>query len=230
MKKLVIGIIIAIIVIGGIAAAIATDVIDLDDDKDKKEEVEEEPETVVAVIKANLTSVKVYDNITFDASGSQGNITTYIWDFGDNNKGDNVTEIHSYSNGGRYLVNLTVMSDSGATNSTTIYIGVTYHQEENGTFILLPDSDNATVPVEEGASDMNITLTLTPWIGQSVTLDITVYDSNNTAIYNATHEGVTQQETFYHTIPELLIYGNYNIELYCRQGSTDYDMAIDVHY
>lgn len=238
MKKLIVGVIIAIIIVGSIGVAIATDVIELDDEDDKNKKNgngDEVNETVVAQITANRTIVRVNENITFDASQSIGNITSYIWDFGDSSsRGNNVSMEHSYSNGGRYLVELTVMSDSGETNSTEIYIGVTYHQDENGTLYEynppLPERVNVTVPVQNGSKNMNINLTLTPLLGREVTLDITVYDSNETEILNETHEGVSEEETFLHEIPEIIIYGNYNIELYCREGSTDYDIGIDVNY
>lgn len=234
MNKLVIGAIIAIIIIGGIGAAIATDVIEFNENNKEKKVGGEKKESVMAVISANRTKVRVNENITFDASGSKGNITSYIWDFGDNSpKANNVTVVHSYSNGGRYLINLTVLGSRGATDSTSIYIGVTYHQQENGTiyaYPFMPDTINATVPIKNGSRNMKINLTLDPNPGQSVDLDITIYDSNGTAIYNASHEGVTQKETFFHTISDFKIYGNYNIELHCRQGSTDYEMGIDVNY
>ena len=189
--------------------------------------------TLIAVISANKTSVQVNENITFNAGQSQFNISSYLWDFGDGKKGDNVSVIHSYRDGGKYRVELTVLSDRGATNSTEIYIGVTYHQDENGTlyaYPILPDSVIAAVPIKNGSRNMNINLTIDPISIRSVDMDITIYDLNNTAIYNATHEGVTQQETFLHSISKFQICGDYKIELVCNQGSADYDLGIDVNY
>ena len=237
MSKLLIGVIIAIIVVGGIGVAYATDIIEFDEDKKKDKDQnddEDNQENVVAVITANRTQVKVNENITFDASQSQGNITSYIWDFGDNSlKGNNVSMVHSYTNGGKYMVNLTVVGSEGSSGYAEIVIGVNYHQEENGTlysYPILPDTDNATVPVLNGSMDMNINLTIDPITIENVDMDITIYDSNNTAIYNETHEGVSQQETFFHKISNFNTFGNYNIELHITQGGANYDMAIDVTY
>jgi PKD repeat protein len=82
--------------------------------------------------------------ILFDASyslGQGGKITNYEWDFGDGNT-TNTAEpiiIHSYSLAGNYTVNLTVMNNNGAMNSTSKVITVlksapTDEEEWNRTF------------------------------------------------------------------------------------------------
>ncbi|MHC1572322.1 MAG: NosD domain-containing protein [Methanosarcinales archaeon] len=62
--------------------------------------------------------------ITFNASASydpDGTIVSYEWDFGDGNVTKTREEIinHSYSEAGRYTVNLTVTDNDGLTSSTT---------------------------------------------------------------------------------------------------------------
>jgi len=69
------------------------------------------------------------EQITFDASSSydsDGNITNYEWDFGDENITSTTHEIlnHSYSEAGSYEVTLTVTDNEGAMNSTTKIITV----------------------------------------------------------------------------------------------------------
>lgn len=61
------------------------------------------------------------ENVSFDASlskdiGSEGNITRYIWDFGDGSNGAGINVTHNYSQGGKYRVNLTVVDNDGALN------------------------------------------------------------------------------------------------------------------
>jgi PKD repeat protein len=61
-------------------------------------------------------------NTSFDASSSRdigGRIESYLWDFGDGNKTENMSEpdaIHVYSKGGPCMVNLTVWDDEDAAN------------------------------------------------------------------------------------------------------------------
>jgi len=59
--------------------------------------------------------------ITFDASNStdlDGTIVNYKWDFGDGTEDWGRIVTHSYSENKTYVVNLTVVDDDGATNST----------------------------------------------------------------------------------------------------------------
>jgi len=74
-----------------------------------------------------------YSNITvtFNASTSfdpDGNITSYVWDFGDgeNATSTNVTVTHSFTSNGIYHVKLTVFDNDGLYNSTTqrIFVGL----------------------------------------------------------------------------------------------------------
>jgi beta propeller repeat protein len=57
-----------------------------------------------------------------DASGSSdsdGTITNYHWDFGDNSSADGVSVNHTYTSAGAYQVILTVTDDGGATGTAT---------------------------------------------------------------------------------------------------------------
>jgi len=62
-----------------------------------------------------------YQNITFDASQSYDpdfdDSIGYEWDFGDGNKGSGMIINHSYQKHGKYIVNLTVIDEYGATDS-----------------------------------------------------------------------------------------------------------------
>ncbi len=60
--------------------------------------------------------------VAFDGSGSydpDGSIVAYSWDFGDGNTAAVQNPNHTYGENGSYTVTLTVVDDSGATNTTT---------------------------------------------------------------------------------------------------------------
>jgi PKD repeat protein len=72
------------------------------------------------VAKAQLSKQQagVGESITFDASQSfdpDGQITQYLWDFGDNNSSNQKIATHAYAQAGNYLIKLTVTDDRGAT-------------------------------------------------------------------------------------------------------------------
>jgi len=75
----------------------------------------------------------VNDTIIFNASDSydpDGNITAYKWEFGDGANGTGEIVNHSYSLAGNYTVNLTVMDDEEAENSTSKTIRVVEVEKE----------------------------------------------------------------------------------------------------
>lgn len=90
---------------------------------------EEENPPPVASFSYSPENPAVNQTVTFNASNStdpDGNITNYEWDFDDGNT-TNTTEAvitHSYSLEGDYNVNLTVMDNNGATNTTSRKITV----------------------------------------------------------------------------------------------------------
>jgi len=64
----------------------------------------------------------VNTNITFDGSNSydsDGTVTKWFWDFGDNTSGTGKICNHTYSKVGKYMVTLTVTDNEGATNTDT---------------------------------------------------------------------------------------------------------------
>lgn len=63
--------------------------------------------------------------LTFDGSGSRGNITNHAWDFGDGTTGSGVSPSHSYPDGpAQFLARLTVTDDQGRTASDTADVTV----------------------------------------------------------------------------------------------------------
>ena len=72
--------------------------------------------------------VGVNDVITFDGSASSdndGEIVSFVWDFGDNNSASGAQVTHSYATAGVYSATLTVTDNAGAVNAQTVEITVT---------------------------------------------------------------------------------------------------------
>ena len=77
----------------------------------------------------------VYEEIVFSAGGStdpDGEIVSYIWDFGDGTGGQGIAVVHVYRKPGTYAVCLTVVDDDGAgdTACTVAEITVCYPAPE----------------------------------------------------------------------------------------------------
>jgi outer membrane protein assembly factor BamB len=64
--------------------------------------------------------------LTFDASGSKGNITSYVWNFGDGNMASAAepVTVHAYDRPGSYNVILRVTDSNGLWNTTTSSISI----------------------------------------------------------------------------------------------------------
>lgn len=88
----------------------------------------------VAVIVPSKTTVKVGEEVTFNASLSLDNILNFTWKFGDGSIGYGEVVKHKFDEEGRYKVTLTV-NDGNVTNATSIEIKVV---EEERAFL---DSD-----------------------------------------------------------------------------------------
>ncbi len=90
--------------------------------------------------------------VVFDGGSSydpDGQIVSYVWDFGD---GDNSTEpnpIHTYNDAGTYTATLTVTDIDDATDSTTTQIQVTtaVNQQPTASFTASPTSGYAPLSV-----------------------------------------------------------------------------------
>jgi PKD repeat protein/polyhydroxyalkanoate synthesis regulator phasin len=64
---------------------------------------------------------RVNQTISFNASTSRGNITTYTWNFSDGNTTNTTCPVitHAYVQAGVYAINLIVTDDNGLTNATS---------------------------------------------------------------------------------------------------------------
>ncbi|TFD12071.1 PKD domain-containing protein [Cryobacterium sp. TMT1-2-2] len=77
---------------------------------------------------ASFSSAITYRDLSVDATGSMdsdGTITSYAWNFGDDTTATGATATHSYATAGSYPVTLTVTDNSGASTVTSRTIDAT---------------------------------------------------------------------------------------------------------
>ena len=91
-------------------------------------EPDPEPEGPIASFAADCTDL----TCDFDATGSDGDIVSYEWDFGDGNDGVGETVSHTYGEDGIYTVMLTVTDDEGESDTATEEVKVTDPDDDNG--------------------------------------------------------------------------------------------------
>ena len=104
-----------------------------------------------ATFTANPTSGEAPLEVSLDASGSSdsdGNITSYEWDFGDGFTGSGETITNTYDSEGNYTVELTVTDNNGATDSTPETIGVSAPANEPPTASFSADPTSGEAPLE----------------------------------------------------------------------------------
>jgi PKD repeat protein/photosystem II stability/assembly factor-like uncharacterized protein len=124
----------------------------------------------IASFTMNPTAGTAPLEVTLDASSSydqDGNIVSYVWDFGVGNSGSGVTVKHTFNSKGSYNVKLTVSDNNGGVSSTikTITIaepvtfcqvGVPYTAIDGLTVIL----NSLTITEKIGSYQYNISYTL----------------------------------------------------------------------
>jgi hypothetical protein len=110
----------------------------------------------VAVANISKTQAQTNEVITFDASASydnDGQITQYLWNFGDGNSSSQMTTTHAYSQPNTYTYSLTVTDNQGATGQTSGQITI------SGTSSNLVTVTPSSGTISPGGSQL-ITLTL----------------------------------------------------------------------
>ncbi len=115
-------------------------------------------------------SGNVNKEIKFDGSKStdlDGQITKYLWDFGDGKTGNGVSPMHAYDKPGEYLVSLTVVDDKNA-SSTTVQTKVVVVEEikepESSS-----DTNDSSATSSSSASSDTTTVTTTVTTSSSTT-------------------------------------------------------------
>ncbi|WP_163337104.1 PKD domain-containing protein [Desulfopila sp. IMCC35008] len=82
-------------------------------------------ETLKAVLTTSSLNGVAPLTLTFDGTGSTGDISTYTWDFGDGDTASGTTTSHVYAYPGSYTTTLTVADAGGLTHQDSAVITVT---------------------------------------------------------------------------------------------------------
>jgi len=114
------------------------------------------------------------EEITFDGSGSSdsdGEIAQYIWDFGDDSTGSEVSPVHSYTEAGEYTLSLTVEDDDGALSAE---VTTTVTEEEEEEEASQEETDDEQTDMEEESNQIPTADTGGPYTalaGEEITFD-----------------------------------------------------------
>jgi PKD repeat protein len=108
----------------------------------------------IAKAQVSASTAGVNEPITFDASQSSdpdGQITQYLWDFGDGSSSDQKIATHAYAQAGNYLAKLTVTDDKGAQGEAIRFVTIS-----GGTSRLTVNPISGTVAAG-GSQTINVT-------------------------------------------------------------------------
>ena len=120
---------------------------------------------------ANPTNGEEPLEVSFDASGSSdsdGSIISYNWDFGDGSSGSGETVTHTYDSAGNYTVELEVVDNDGATDTTTQKIDVSPPPSDPPTASFTANPTSGETPLEvtfdaSGSSDPDGSIASYSW-------------------------------------------------------------------
>jgi len=186
----------------------------------------------------------VGEKIWFDASMSQpeGNITRFMWEFGDGLTTDGPGEDyelvnHTYTKKGTFIINLTVIGLNNArdnTNVTVTILGEPYSDSQSENLSTRVGSSNATVsfPIEEDARNLTIDITASG-ISRDITqkLSVDIYNPYHELMDNTSMEFIIQAtEGFTFQPIDISFTGNYFVELNCQAGNMRVVIDIYVAY
>ena len=107
---------------------------------------------ITASFTMSPASAKVGETVTFDASGSSGNIDSYSWEFKSSSSSSptasGITVTHSYSKTGNYQVKLTVSSQIGISDSITKSLKVSSEDNDPPSAEIDADTTSGEAPLE----------------------------------------------------------------------------------
>ena len=132
-----------------------------------------EPVTLNADIDASMTKGWSDEVFEFDASGSEGAIVTYQWDFGDGNTAVGEKVQHNWSQGGLYFVVLTA-SDAEDRQSVAFQEISIDHEEDGDGDVGGGGEDNVLSSINPYVESVNIYLNLTGESALPLQEDVTV--------------------------------------------------------
>ncbi|MUH36919.1 PKD domain-containing protein [Zobellia amurskyensis] len=103
-----------------------------------------------AVAKASVTSGEAPLKVSFDGKESSDDIgiTSYLWDFKDDDKGSSSSTSHTFSKAGTYEVVLTVKDKDGLEDTDTVTITVTEKKNEAPTAKASANTTEGEAPLE----------------------------------------------------------------------------------
>ncbi len=113
-----------------------------------------EPPSTTLQISATPTQGSAPLTVSFTAVVS-GEVTSYLWDFGDGGTSTDQNPTHTYVNAGVFTASCTVTQPSGGTQSDTVTITVTddSETEDSGTYMVY----KASQPITSGTIEFDVT-------------------------------------------------------------------------
>jgi len=106
-----------------------------------------DPTEVTALFSAVPEPVIVHEQIIFDATGSTGAISEYLWDFGDGQNGSGVEVSHTYQKIGTFQVTLTVIAENDKEASSSQEIVVSEPPNEPPIAMFTPKPATGQAPI-----------------------------------------------------------------------------------
>jgi len=167
-------------------------------------------EPLAAVITPQTTSGPIPFAVTFSATGSTGNITSYNWDFGDGDKGTGLTASHTYAIAGTYSATLAITDATGNIALTTASITAeqAISQPTPPTAVISSSSATGEAPLSvtfdaSGSTATSSTLVSYNWdfgdgsqgTGKTATHTFTIAGTYNTELRVTDSLGLTDTET-----------------------------------
>lgn len=167
-------------------------------------------EPLTAVITPQTTSGPTPLAVSFSATGSTGNITSYNWDFGDGDKATGPAANHTYAIAGTYSATLAITDATGniALTTATITAEQAISQPTPPTAVISSSSATGEAPLSvtfdaSGSTASNATLVSYNWdfgdgsqgTGKTATHTFTIAGTYNAQIRVTDSSGLTDTES-----------------------------------